>query len=241
MRILLLSDIHANLEALDCALSQTSFDALWVLGDLVGYGANPNSVVGKIQELKPDQILRGNHDKVCSGLESGDDFSFLAGLSAEWTLENLQPEIRQYLQNLPAGPLSSGDFLLCHGSPVDEDEYLFSAAQISPLFQQLSMPVCFFGHTHVPVIYSNKQGRVEGQRVTASLEMALEPSCRYFINPGSVGQPRDGDPHGSMILLDTRTNGLEFIKFSYPIEKAAEKIRQSGLPPALGDRLLVGR
>lgn len=241
MRILLLSDIHANLEALDSALSQTSFDALWVLGDLVGYGANPNSVVKRIEELEPDQILRGNHDKVCSGLESADNFSLLARLAAEWTQQNLRPEVRQYLQKLPAGPVSSRGFLLCHGSPVDEDEYLFSTSQIAPLFHRFSEQVCFFGHTHIPVIYSLREGRVEGLHVSDSHKMTLAPSCRYLINPGSVGQPRDADPRGSLLVLDIPGDKLEFIKFSYSIEQAAEKIRQAGLPPALADRLHVGR
>ncbi len=241
MRILLLSDIHANLEALDSALSQTPFDALWVLGDLVGYGADPNPVVERIQELKPDQILRGNHDKVCSGLENADDFSLLARLAAEWTEQNLRPEIRKYLQELPAGPLDSRGFLLCHGSPLDEDEYLFSTSQTTGLFHRFSEQVCFFGHTHLPVIYSLREGKVDGLHVSDSHKMTLDPPCRYLINPGSVGQPRDGDPRGSLVVLDTPGNTLEFIKFSYPIERAAEKIRQAGLPPALADRLRVGR
>ena len=241
MRVLLLSDIHANLEAFDSALNQASFDSLWVLGDLVGYGANPNEVVEKTQELRPDVVIRGNHDKVCSGLESADDFSPLARQAAEWTERNLRPKVRHYLQGLPIGPRKMGDFLLCHGSPLDEDEYLFSSHQITPLISRVSVPVCFFGHTHVPLVYTAGEGQNEALHVSDSGKLTLDPSCRYFINPGSVGQPRDGDPRGSIVLLDTEKNEVQFIKFLYPIEKAASKILGAGLPQGLADRLSVGR
>lgn len=241
MRVLVLSDIHANLEALEAALEQCPYDQLWVLGDLVGYGADPDAVVDRIQALQPAYIIRGNHDKVCSGLETAEDFSPLARLSAEWTLQKLRPDVRGYLQSLPPGPVAVGDFLLCHGSPADEDEYLISSRQITPLIRELGLQVCLFGHTHVPMVYVCNQGRTHGLRVSDSRKLNLDRASRYFINPGSVGQPRDGDPRGSVILLDTESPELEFFKFRYEVGVAAEKIRRAGLPPALADRLYVGR
>lgn len=241
MQVLLLSDIHANLEALQSALRQTSFDALWVLGDLVGYGADPDAVVETVQDLNPEIIIRGNHDKVCSGLESAEDFSPLARRSAQWTYDHIRPEVRRYLQELPAGPVKVDDYLLCHGSPADEDEYLLSSTQITPLMELFDGKVCFFGHTHVPVVYVTNRDRVHGMRVRDSRKLILDPCCKYFINPGSVGQPRDGDSRGCMILLDPKRNELQFIKFDYPIDEAAAKIREAGLPRALADRLYIGK
>lgn len=236
-----MSDIHANLEALKAALEQTAFDAVWVLGDLVGYGADPHAVVDKVQELQPQFLIRGNHDKVCSGLESTKDFSLLARQSAQWTLRTLNPETRAYLQSLPLGPLSFEDYLLCHGSPVDEDEYIMSPYQIPALLEAQNAQVCFFGHTHVPIIYRSDGAQVVECPVGESLVLQLKEGRRYFLNPGSVGQPRDGDRRGCTALLDTQRKVVEFIKFDYAIDEAARKIREAGLPRPLAERLYVGR
>lgn len=241
MRTLILSDIHANLEALKAALEQTAFDAVWVLGDLVGYGADPHAVVEKVQELHPQFIIRGNHDKVCSGLESAKDFSLLARQSAEWTLRTLSPETRAYLQALPLGPVPFEDYLLCHGSPADEDEYIMSPYQIPALLETQNAQVCFFGHTHVPIIYMSDGGQIVECPVGESLVLQLKEGQRYFLNPGSVGQPRDGDRRGCTALLDTHRKVVEFMKFDYAIDEAARKIREAGLPRPLAERLYVGR
>ncbi|MBI4445730.1 MAG: metallophosphoesterase family protein [Acidobacteria bacterium] len=241
MRILLLSDIHGNLEALQTILQATPFEAAWVLGDLVGYGADPNRVVEIIRDLQPQVLIRGNHDRVCSGLEPPEGFSRLAREAALWTLDALTPENRNYLRTLPKGPVVQGNYLICHGSPADEDEYLWNAAQVEALLGFQSPPVCFFGHTHVPIVFRcvDRQ-RIDSQFIQNPSEMILEPATRFFINPGAVGQPRNRDPRASAALLDSATGTINFLKVPYDIEAAALKIERAGLPPPLAERLFGG-
>lgn len=240
MRILILSDIHANFLALQSALDSVDYDKLWVLGDLVGYGADPNSVVEEVRRLEPELIVRGNHDKVCCGLEEPENFSDLARESALWTRKVLSRDSNDYLRGLPQGPLRQGSWLISHGSPMDEDEYLICDDQVFGQMAEIDAPVCFFGHTHVPLVYRNSHGRRDSFHIAESADVPLDRDCRYFINPGSVGQPRDRDARGCFALLDIEGASLRFVKFKYPLADAAQRILAAGLPELLAQRLFIG-
>ena len=148
MRILVLSDIHANLEALEtCLAAAPHYDITWNLGDLVGYGPDPNAVVERLRQVT-DAVIRGNHDKACSGLTDAGDFNLLARLATDWTRKQLTPENISYLRSLPEGPLVQEGFQLVHGSPEREDEYLFGAAQALPELRKATFQITLFGHTH---------------------------------------------------------------------------------------------
>jgi predicted phosphodiesterase len=247
MRYLLLSDIHANRHALDAVLEatpQASYDRLMVLGDLVGYGADPNGVIARVRALDPIAIIRGNHDKAACGIDSAEDFNTVARLAAIWTGRALSQENREYLARLPAGPLEvEGRFTICHGAPFDEDTYLFDASDAAEAFGAFPAPVCFFGHTHLPVIFARSAAglavTVPGGPDTQSVTLA--PGARYLVNPGSVGQPRDGDPRAAFALYDSETGELTMRRVGYPVESAQEAILEAGLPAGLAARLGLGR
>src|SRR5258708_9279728 len=199
MRYLVLTDIHANLEALDACLGDArrrSCDAILVLGDLVGYGPDPNAIVERVQALNPIAIVRGNHDKVACGLEQAEGFNSVAKSAARWTLETLTPEYRTWLCELPHGPILVDDVVeICHGSPFDEDAYIFDELDAVRALKVSTRPLCLFGHTHYPVTFELSGESIEsiGSSVEASTHVQMRDGCRYLINPGSVGQPRDGD------------------------------------------------
>ncbi len=200
MRYLILSDIHANLDALEAVLSALpagAWDRLVVLGDLVGYGAAPNAVIDRIRELNPVAIIRGNHDKASCGLEDGSNFNHVARVAAQWTWATLTPENREYLRSLPAGPLALDDRVeICHGSPFDEDHYIFDADDAQRALDAGDRQLCLFGHTHLPVVFRRSGATYDGfiPEGDVEVELSLEEGIRYVVNPGSVGQPRDGDP-----------------------------------------------
>ncbi len=247
MRHLVLTDIHANLEALEACLADAAprgCDDVLLLGDVVGYGADPNAVVERVRGLQPRALVRGNHDKVSCGLESADGFNAVARVAASWTNETLTVENRQWVAALPRGPLVvDADVEICHGSPIDEDEYIFGTVEARVAVMAATRRLCLFGHTHYPAVFQSLHGMVEVIRVAGVTEasLALIPSARYLINPGSVGQPRDGDPRAAYAVVDTSAATVEMIRVSYPIEVAQEKIRRHGLPDPLADRLAVGR
>jgi diadenosine tetraphosphatase ApaH/serine/threonine PP2A family protein phosphatase len=246
MRYLVVSDIHSNLEALAAVLANvTDYDRLLCLGDLVGYAATPNEVVRRIRRLKPAAIVRGNHDKVCAGVESGDNFNTNALLSAMWTHDQLSPRNRDYVRGLPAGPLRvDPQITICHGSPMDEDYYILYENDAYLSFQCFETPFCFFGHTHVPGLFVLEERNsafyyfIPRERFETKLD--LSGATRYLVNPGSVGQPRDYDPRASCAVLDTERATLSFLKIPYDIGKTIRRIQLSGLPGFLADRLLSG-
>lgn len=246
MRYLILSDLHGNLEALKTTLAQApDHDKLVCLGDLVGYGASPNEVIQVIRQLHPAGIIRGNHDKVCSGLESGDNFNSNAYQSAIWTKNKLTKRNIEYLRGLPAGPLQVDERItIAHGSPMDEDYYILYEHDAYLSFRCFDTIFCFFGHTHVPGIFILEEERSSFYyfipRGKFELKLDLSGGTRYLINPGSIGQPRDYDPRASFCLLDTRRETLLFNKIGYPVETASQKISVSGLPEFLGERLFTG-
>jgi predicted phosphodiesterase len=246
MRYLILSDIHSNDEALAAVLARVrrkKFQRVVVLGDFVGYGANPNHVIDRIRKLRRRKVLiRGNHDKVVTGLDSGDLFNPIALAAARWTTERLTPQSRKFLETLPVGPATvDGGFLICHGSPRDEDAYIFSDRDASLNFRENDAAVCFFGHSHIPSVFTLEPHGIRVEVVVGErVRLELQRERRYLINPGSVGQPRDRNPKAAYAIYDSTERVVHFDRVPYDVAKAREKIHRSGLPGMLGDRLLVG-
>jgi predicted phosphodiesterase len=247
MRHLILTDIHANLEALEAVLADArtrAYDDVVVLGDVVGYGADPNAVVERIRNLRPVALVRGNHDKVACGLESAEGFNNVAKAAAKWTYDALTPANRRWVAELPLGPLTvNADVQICHGSPVDEDEYIFGPAEARVALLASTRNLCLFGHTHYPAIFESIEGTLEGARIAGAVEpeLRMRSGVKYLVNPGSVGQPRDGDPRAAYAIVDPPAGRVELIRVSYAVEAAQDKIRRAGLPDPLADRLALGR
>jgi predicted phosphodiesterase len=248
MRYLVLSDIHSNLEALDAVLRASAaqrYDAVLVLGDLVGYGADPNAVVDRVRSLNPTSIVRGNHDKVAAGLDDAEDFNPMAKSAAQWTRESLTPSSLDYLRNLPIGPELVDEMIeICHGSPLDEDLYVVADIDAARSIAVARTPVCLFGHTHVALsARMDNQRRLEIEAPQGHPEFAtiIDPDTKYLINPGSVGQPRDGDSRAAYAIADLERQVVTLYRVAYPIETAQKKILDAGLPPMLAYRLGMGR
>jgi predicted phosphodiesterase len=250
VRYLIVSDIHGNWEALRGVLNHVRrkrYDRVVFLGDAVGYGASPNLVVGWLRSLGPaTAAVRGNHDRVCSGLDSADYFNRYAKEACAWTLERLEPRNLEYLRSMTSGPIElSDEIAICHGSAVDEDTYVFSAYDAHIAFEALPHALVFFGHTHVPSLFELRAtdcGQELDVRLLSGrrLVIDLDPDRRYMINPGSVGQPRDRDPRAAYAIYDTDQRRLYVYRVTYRVAMARRRILQAGLPPVLGDRLLYG-
>ncbi len=251
MRILLLSDIHANLEALDaCLAAAPSHDMIVNLGDIVGYGASPNEVTERSRELGK-VFVRGNHDKAATGLMDLEDFNPMASAAALWTRDQLTAENLQWLRELPHGPASLPDYphiQIVHGSPIDEDEYVVSLGDaLAPLIT-LNTPLTFFGHTHLQGGFFANGSSADGFRPEyrtvgqpESVPLQLKEAARYLINPGSVGQPRDGDWRAAFALYDTEENVVHFHRTPYNLKAAQDRIFDAKLPSRLATRLAAGR
>jgi diadenosine tetraphosphatase ApaH/serine/threonine PP2A family protein phosphatase len=251
LRLLVISDIHANLEALEACLDAApEYDQVYNLGDIVGYGANPNEVTERSRELG-SIFVRGNHDKACSGLSNLDDFNPIAGLAALWTRQTLAPGHLEFLRELPQGPLTPMEGVqLVHGSPRDEDEYLLMASDAYIQLAQATVPLIFFGHTHVQRCFLLEAGGSMGKSLVPAyksskgkqtIKLGLKADTKYMVNPGSIGQPRDNDPRAAFLLYDTDENSITFYRVPYDIERAQEKIIAAGLPDRLAARLSEGR
>lgn len=246
MKYLVLSDMHGNQAALLSVLRKVRrkrFDATLVLGDLVGYGAAPNQVVELVRAL-PGKVhaVRGNHDKVAVGIDSGAAFNQVALAAARWTAGRLTPGNARYVRDLPRGPLTIDDRLaICHGAPTDEDRYLFSDRDAAEVFALWETPVTFFGHTHVTSVFSLEGREIRVRTLTGRRgELPLDPDHRYLINPGSIGQPRDGDPRASYMTYDSDRRLVRWHRLAYPVAEAQRRIRRAGLPDVLARRLAVG-
>ncbi|HEU5415184.1 MAG TPA: metallophosphoesterase family protein [Candidatus Angelobacter sp.] len=250
MRILILSDIHANLEALEaCLAAAPPHDRVFNLGDIVGYGANPNEVTERSRELGT-VFVRGNHDKACSGVTSLEDFNPIAGLAVLWTRQKLKPDNLSFLHDLPSGPISPVEGLQCvHGSPRDEDEYVLMRRDAYSILGRAAAPVTFFGHTHVQGGFwiddeTDEEGGLElkykSRTGLQQLTVQLRETGKYMINPGSIGQPRDGDPRAAFLVYDTEQRAVTFFRAPYDIAAAQEKIFAAGLPERLAIRLEEG-
>ncbi len=251
MRVLLLSDIHSNLEALEACLSAApAYDLVVNLGDIVGYGASPNEVIERSRALGKF-FVRGNHDKAAAGLIELKDFNPIAGLAALWTRDRLLPENLEWLRALPEGPIEIDgltDVQFVHGSPMDEDEYLVTVQDALPPLLASSRALTFFGHTHLQgSFWTNHSGsdvfhplyNTVGQR--ESCELAVKEGPRYLVNPGSVGQPRDGDWRAAFALFDSEARMVTFFRAPYNLKRAQERILDANLPQRLATRLAAGR
>lgn len=247
MRYLILSDIHGNLTALDAVLEAAKgrWEKAVCLGDIVGYGPDPNEVIDRVRALDAVTI-RGNHDKAGSGLENAEDFNPVARTAALWTREQLRPENREYLEKLPTGPLSIGGFSIVHGAFRDEDEYVFAPVQALDGLLEAPSPVTFFGHTHLQGGFTLRDEKVgvlhfkpTGENLFASL--TIEPGTTYLLNPGSIGQPRDGDTRAAFAISDLDNQLVEFWRVPYEIEAVQKRMAKAGLPEPLILRLSFGR
>ena len=246
MRYLILSDLHSNLEALTAVVAAAAgqYDRALCCGDLLGYGADPNAVVDWVRD-NCSSIVRGNHDKACTQDHPMDWFNPSAREAADWTRQALTDANSEYVRGLLKGPLLLDEFELAHGSPFDEDEYVSAASDAADAFAYLERSVAFFGHTHLQGGYIWNRNRVEFiPRVPAaesSRILEIDPACAYLINPGSVGQPRDGDPRAAFVLYDAASKTATYRRTPYDIAAAQRKMRLAGLPRMLSDRLSAGR
>jgi diadenosine tetraphosphatase ApaH/serine/threonine PP2A family protein phosphatase len=242
VRILVVSDIHGNLEALRTVLTAAgTVDAVWCLGDTVGYGPEPDACVQTVREL-PHAAVAGNHDCAAIGTLDISGFNPDAAAAARWTGSKLTPETRAYLADLPLTRVED-NFTLAHGSPRDPLwEYLFQSRDAEANFAHFATAYCLVGHTHVPAVAAWRNGRVSMDYARDGDELDLgEVEARFILNPGSVGQPRDRDPRAGYLLLDTGAQRATWHRVAYDISSTQRLMEQQALPHRLIDRLTVGR
>ncbi len=249
MRYLVVSDIHANLQALLAVLAHAPpVDEVWCLGDLVGYGPNPNECIECVRELPRLFCLAGNHDWAALGQLDVSTFNAEARLAISWTQSVLSAESREYLEGLPVRAERDG-LTLAHASPREPIwEYLLDTTSACANFAYFSTPLCLVGHTHLPLAFEWDAARSRCEfppelfEPGAAGEIALPfEGRRLILNPGSVGQPRDGDPRAAFAVLDTERMTWEVRRVPYPVEIAQERMRAQGLPRRLVERLAHGR
>ena len=247
MRLLVLTDIHANLSALDAALTaaEGSWQHLVCLGDVVGYGPDPNEVTSRIRELGAVTI-RGNHDKAVAELMPTDDFNPVAKAAVNWTRSQLSNENLDWLAGLPQGPLEAEGVVLVHGAFQDEDEYVFTPSQALEGLLDSTSQVTFFGHTHHQGGFAYQDPELEVLSLhprtnEARCALRLEDAKRYLLNPGSIGQPRDTDPRAGFAIADLENHTVEFWRVPYDIAGVQKRMRDAKLPEPLVLRLQVGR
>ena len=247
MRTLVLSDLHANLTALQSSLKavEGKWDRVVCLGDVVGYGPDPNEVADCIRQMGAVTI-RGNHDKAVAEIMATDDFNPVAKMAVEWTRKQLSNENLDWLAALPQGPLEAEGLVLVHGAFQDEDEYVFTPSQALEGLLDSTMQVTFYGHTHHQGGFAYQDSRLEVLQLRPREHerhsaLRIEDDKRYLLNPGSVGQPRDGDPRASFAIADLEHNAIEFWRVPYQIEPVQERMRSARLPEPLVHRLMLGR
>ncbi len=241
MRFAIFSDIHANLEALEAALEDMRGRKCMhfvCLGDVVGYNANPHECVERMREMDCP-IVKGNHDEQASLIESSRDFNELAEQAMAWTRDNLTADDKEWLRGLPL-QRQVGDFTIVHAT-LDTPEqwgYVFNNLDAAASFTYQDTTVCFFGHTHVPGAFIRDDNGIRRVRIE---RLQIEMSKKYFINAGSVGQPRDSDWRTSYCVYDTEENVVEQHRVKYDLSAAQKKIVKAGLPELLAHRLSLGR
>ncbi len=241
MHILILSDIHANLTAFEAVLADAGeFDSVWCLGDLVGYGPDPNECITRIQELPELVCLLGNHDAAALGQIDVETFNVEARQAIKWTQEVLTASSKSFLENLPEHEVIDM-VTLVHGSPRQPVwEYLLDTRTATLNFGYFDTPFCFVGHTHLPVLYYLPDESRVAKLIVPESHMELTMAPRSILNPGSVGQPRDRDPQASYALYDTEQNKWEYRRVSYDIPAVQARMSAAGLPERHIQRLTAG-
>ena len=248
MRFLIISDIHANLEALEAVLNSAKgkYEKVACCGDIVGYGPDPNAVTEIVRSLNP-AIIRGNHEKAAIGLVDLNMFNPLAKKASVWTQEQLTQESRGFIETIETGPLDLDRFTLAHGSLLDEDQYLVDLEDAFSSFSLAHFPVTFIGHTHIQggfvQFQDGRQGILNPETGggAAESQLRIDPRHVYLVNPGAVGQPRDHDPRAAFVIYDQEEQMIRYFRTQYPLEKTQEKMRSAHLPHYLIDRLKMGR
>jgi len=242
MRFAVISDVHSNSHALRTVMEEIDrreIDTIFALGDLVGYNAFPCEVVELIRKRNIHSIM-GNHDIVCCGLENPVWFNSSAREAALWTRKQLLEEEKIHLRGLANEEKIDSTIYAVHGSPASRDDYIMDLMDAIRNFQHLpdtSIRICLYGHTHIPAIFSDLG---PAHDCAYSGKHFLSARNRYFINPGAVGQPRDGDPRASFAVLDTDEMSVEFVRVKYDVLAAKNGVLRAGLPQFLADRLEVG-
>lgn len=240
MRFAIISDIHANLEAFEAVLTDARDNkctGFVCLGDVVGYNANPHECVDRLRELDCPTV-KGNHDEQASLVESSRDFNEMAEAAIQWTRDNLTAEDKNWLRDLKL-QRDVTDFTIVHATLDMPNQwgYVFNNLDAAASFTHQQSPVCFFGHTHVPMAFIRGEG-VERQLID---KLRIDSGKKYFINVGSVGQPRDGDWRAAYCIYDVESNVVEQRRLKYDLATAQKKIIDAGLPRLLAERLAVGR
>lgn len=240
MRFAIFSDVHANLEALEAVLADAQENKCThyvCLGDVVGYNANPHECVDRIREMDCP-IVKGNHDEQASLTESSRDFNEMAEAAIQWTRDNLTEEDKNWLLEMKL-QRQVRDFTIVHATLDTPGQwgYVFNNLDAAASFTYQHTTVCFFGHTHVPIAFIRDEG-VERQRID---KLRIDPGKKYFINVGSVGQPRDGDWHAAYCIYHLDSAVVEQRRLKYDLKTAQRKIIDAGLPRVLAERLAIGR
>jgi predicted phosphodiesterase len=247
MRYLILSDIHSNMEAFEACVQrakQAGYDSVLCCGDIVGYGPSPIEAIDGIRSLNAITI-RGNHDRVAAGLDEATQFNPHARHAVYWTRAVLPDSYREYLAKLPVGPLDiTNEAQLVHGALSHEDDYIFTEADADENFLLATKPLTFFGHSHFPVVFANGKGnsvQATSYEFDEFIAVKCEAGRRLLVNPGSVGQPRDGDARASFAIWDSDRSRIEFYRVEYNIKLTQEKMRAADLSTYLIERLAHGR
>ncbi|KPU45733.1 phosphodiesterase [Oxobacter pfennigii] len=248
MRILLISDIHGNLEALEScfkAAEKEKIDTINVLGDIVGYMANPNECVEKVKEF---ECILGNHDNAVFNDEELKYFNSYAAKAIMWTRENIKKRNMDFLSSLNNSKVFiQHNYTITHGSLCDPLEYIEYEYQAERIMEIATTPLVFAGHTHVPAMWRLYEKddkphilKVNGDSLTFNRDIQLEKDKKYIINIGAVGQPRDGNPKGCCAIYDSIEYTVKYLRFEYPVEETVQKIKANNLPVFLHKRLLKG-
>jgi predicted phosphodiesterase len=241
MRFAILSDIHANLEALEAVLADARYRRCThfvCLGDVVGYNANPRECIERVRELDCP-VVKGNHDEEATLSASSERFNELAERAIQWTRDNLTDQDNEWLRSLPL-QRRVHDFTIVHATLDTPGQwgYVFNSLDAVASFTYQRTAVCFFGHTHVPMVFIRGQSGVRQERKE---HIRIEPGRKYFINAGSVGQPRDGNWRAAYCVYDIENNLVELLRLKYDLATAQKKIAKAGLPQPLAQRLAIGR
>jgi len=243
MRFAILADIHSNLTAFDAVLGDAErrggFDKIWCLGDVVGYGPDPHECIERLRQFEP-LCIAGNHDWAAIGKIDTSEFNPVAALAAQWTAQQLSAEDKEYLLNLPQ-IVYEDDFTLAHGSPREPIwEYLLSIEAAQNSFDSFETAYCLVGHSHVPLVFELIDEKAVYREFEDGANLKLGKT-RMIINPGGVGQPRDGDPRASYAIYDAEAQTMHHYRVEYDIPATQKKMAERGLPTPLILRLSLGR